>query len=120
MGTLVVTAVSFVMAASVGQAFGSGVLWFAGPTWSPNLLISQPYLIAGSVERKEDMYADAAEYARDQCDALHRSLFHREGSSATVTVMEDPRHLVLRVDGKPDASSVSDISRATLRRASRT
>ncbi|MHC5020991.1 MAG: fused MFS/spermidine synthase [Planctomycetota bacterium] len=73
------------------------VLWAVPPAWSPTLLISQPYVLAGGVESESEMFTDAAEYAGYQGEALHRPLFHREGSSATVTVTETPEHLVLQV-----------------------
>lgn len=94
---------------AVAGAVAAMLLWGVTPGWSPNLLVSQPYVLASEVAAEADAYASAHAYAKHQSDALQQPLFHVEGNSATVSVMENSFHLLLQVDGKPDASSVGDM-----------
>ncbi len=75
------------------------------PRWEPRLQVTQPYLAHRWVAPRGS-YAD---FRARVLDPVQRVRFHREGATATVTVIEDPRQVLLRVDGKVDATSVADM-----------
>ncbi|MCI0339582.1 MAG: fused MFS/spermidine synthase, partial [Planctomycetales bacterium] len=70
----------------------------------PALMVTQPYFAA----RWEEP-AGYAGFRGRVLDPVHRVVSHREGATTTVTVIEDVRQVVLKVDGKADASSVTDM-----------
>ncbi len=75
------------------------------PPWEPRLQVSQPYL----AHRWASPRGSYGDFRARVLDPVQRVRFHREGGTTTVTVIEDPDQVVLRVDGKVDATSVSDM-----------
>ena len=82
-------------------------LYMILPSWNTRLLNSGPYVYAGIYSR------DARLYKSDYFDAIQKNgeiIFHEEGVSATVAVIETPGgHRGLSINGKTDASSYQDM-----------
>jgi len=69
------------------------------PSWNPKVLNSGVYVYADTMASDKDVNSFMAYY---------RLLFHREGSSATVTVFQRENIRFLRVNGKTDGGNSSD------------
>lgn len=102
---------------TAGIAFAGLIPWlfFAAPAWHPLRLSSGVYkeapLYLLLYQNPEDVFA--------RMDDRYRLLFHREGQTATVTVVERPnledrQEISLLIDGKVDASTGADMSTQVL------
>ncbi len=102
-----------IRASAAVAAVMAGLLFFHfQPGWEPEIINSGPYIYF------KDSYTQAGKDRNKIGQALKAStkiLFHKEGVEATVSVFELPGGiLVLRINGKTDASSEVDMTTQVL------
>jgi spermidine synthase len=95
----------WLVAASVIVLAGGGIAFT--PTWDVSLMSFGPFHEAARVSRATAQSRSALEELAGKSEVL----FHKEGLSTTVTVKQIAgRALALYINGKPDASSLSDLA----------
>jgi len=82
------------------------------PGWSPEIINSGPYIYFNDYSRQG---AQGRKAILENLKSMNRTLFHKEGVEATVSVFESPEHtLALRINGKTDASTGVDMTTQVL------
>ena len=117
---LLAAALNAVVAVSLGQpahsvgrriALAFGAAWLvaliAAPPWDPVRLSLGPFVQA----RRQPLDVATSSAAMRRLEGGHRVLFHRDGRESSMTVKETADgERSLWINGKPDASSVSDLT----------
>jgi len=89
---------------SVGAAVVGGAIFFV-PSWDQSVMASGPGVYANRYLQRAET-ASLTDILRTQGEVL----FYRDGINGTVSVHREGQYLSLRVNGKTDASSRSDIT----------
>jgi spermidine synthase len=82
----------------------------ARPRWDPAVMSSAIFRYAASM--KATNRAEFLSYFTSGGDG--ETIFYRDGVTATVTVQQQAGHFVLKVNGKPDASTAGDLPTQSL------